>query len=250
MRTIKHTIIVLLATLSSFTYSQKSDTIKAKRVIITTSLYDYLLPFRLNAYTINIGSEVYLKNGKSVFLNIGLIRPNGPPGGWFDIDALSTKGIKVQIEGKHFLNKHKIFEPAILGFWPHIFQYKSQALQNTGYYVAAHSYYQFTKTYRPETIEDSTPFPNTHYSKNIYTVDRNVIGLNFVIGYQCVKKCGFTIDCATGLGLQYISSSSNNKLGSNSDYPENEKDFGKKLFDTGAAFAPNYVIQFRIGWGL
>jgi len=211
----KQIILILLITISVFTYSQSNDSIKAKRVIITTSLYDYINPFILNSYIVNIGSEVYLKNKKSVFFNIGLIRPNKSQGSWFDVDAISSKGIKIQIEGKHFLNRPKIFNPKPPRCPQNFYKHKKNL--NTGCYIALHSFYQFSKTERQETINDDTPFPNTHYFKNNYYVDRNVIGLNFLFGAQLIAKYGLTVDVAEGIGLQYISSKSINRLGDNED---------------------------------
>jgi len=147
-RQLKLLTIFILTTLSSLTYAQTTNSLKVKRVIITTSLLEYFPTFKLNTGNFNIGTEIYLKNRKSFYANIGLIKSYGPSGGLFGISSLSTPGLKVQVEGRHYLNRHKIFEPAILLFWPHIFQYKSQKLQNTGYYAAVHSFYQFTATDR------------------------------------------------------------------------------------------------------
>lgn len=244
---------IILMMFSSMIYSQKIDTLKAKRVIISTSVLDYL-PSLLNTGNFNIGTEIFLKNRKSLYANLGLIKPYGQSGGIFSVDALSTHGLKIQAEGRHYLNKFKIFEPAILLFWPHIFQYNSQTLENTGYYIAIHPTYQWTATDREETILDyidNNPYPNTfHYKHNIYTVDRNVYSLNIKLGYQCIKKCGLVIDYAVGLGGQFISSSSKNRMGTDNDYPNSDIDFPwNKLFDKGSGLYPNIIYQLRLGWG-
>ena len=242
-------------TISFSIYSQTSDTLKAKRVIITTSLTDYLPTIKLNTGNFNIGSEIYLKDRKSIYANFGLIKSYGQPRGLLSISSLSTQGMKIQIEGRQYLNLHKIFEPAILLFWPHIFQYKSQTLPNTGYYVAIHSSYQWTATKRQETVVDyidNNPFPNsTHYKQNIYTVDRNVYGLNIKFGYQCIKKCGLTVDYTVGLGGLFIASHSTNRIGADTDWPNSDKDYpSNKLFDKGTGFSPNVIYQVRLGWEL
>jgi len=250
--TIRYTTLTtfFLIAFSVLTYSQSADSLKAKRIIITTSVLEYLPTIKLNTGNFNIGTEIYLKNRKSVYANFGLIKSYGQPSGWFSLSSQGTQGLKIQVEGRHYFNRHKIFEPAILLFWPHIFQYKSQTLQNTGYYLALHSFYQWTATDRQETVVDyidNNPFPNsTHYKQNIYLVDRNVYGLNIKFGYQCIKKCGLTVDYSVGLGGQYISSDSSNKLGTN-----NDKDLPwNKLFDSGTGFYPNIIYQVRLGWGL
>lgn len=240
----------MLAAFSVKAYAQPADSLKAKRIIITTSVFDYLPTIKLNTGTFNIGTEIYLKNRKSVYANFGLIKSYGQPSGWFGISSQNTQGLKIQVEGRHYLKRHKIVEPAILLFWPHIFQFKSQALPNTGYYFAAQSLYQWTATDRQETVVDfidNNPVPNsTHYKQNVYTVNRNVYGLGMKFGYQCIKKCGLTVDYSVGFGGQYISSNSGNKLGTN----QNNDIPWKKLFDSGAGLYPDIIYQVRLGWGL
>lgn len=238
MKQLKVLVTIILTLFSSYIYSQPGDSLKTDRVIITTSLTDYLPTFKLNTGNFNLGSEIYLKNRNSLYANIGLIKSYGHSRGLFNISALRTHGMQLQIEGRHYINRHKLFEPAILLFWPHIFQYKSQPLPNTGYYFALHSSWQWTSTDRQEV-------------QNVYTVDRNAIGLNILFGYQCVKRSGLTIDYSVGLGGQYISSSSTNRIGTDTDWPNSEKDyFSNRLFDKGKGFSPSFIYQLRFGWRL
>lgn len=244
--------IFIFLTFSILTYSQSKDSLKSKRVIIAISLFD-VFPNNLNAASFNLGTEIYLKNRKSIGLNVGYIKSFEPTGGYFQLSTLSTKGIKLQVEGKQYLNKRKIFIPALFIFWPHIFQFKTQELQNTGYYVAANFSYQNTKTDRAETVVDyidDIPYPNhTHYKANVYTVDRNAYALNIKFGYNCIKKCGFTLDHVIGLGVQYVSSSSKNRLGTDASWPNSERElYAKKLFDHGAAISPSLIYQLKLGW--
>ncbi len=252
MNRIAPLIALVFLTVSPFVYCQSPDSLKIKRVTITTSVFDYI-PNKLNAINCNLGAEVYLKNRKSIGFNFGIIGSTGRSGGWFEIDALKTKGMRVSLEGKHFINKRKMFQPAIFVFWPHIFQYKTQDLQNAGYYVAANVLYQNTITEREETVADYTdnnPFPNTiHYKQNIYSVNRDVYSLSVKFGYQCIKKYGLTVDYAVGLGAQYISSNSKNRIGTDTDWPGMEKDLPwKKRFDNGAGIYPNFIYQLKLGW--
>jgi len=228
------------------------DSLKSKNITITTSLFDYF-PNKLNTGIFNLEAELYLKNKKSIAVNVGFIRSYGPSGSWLQISSLYTQGMKIQVEGKFYLNKRKIFQPAILLFWPHIFQYQTKELENTGYYMATNVVYQNTKTDRQETIIDNidnNPFPNSyHYKKNNYTVNRNVYGLNVKIGYQCIKRYRLTVDYAVGLGIQYISSNSKNRVGTDQSWPNSENDFPwKKLFDNGASIVPNFIYQLKLGW--
>jgi len=247
---IKILLVFLLVT--SLSSAQLNETLKSKKLIITSSLFDYL-PNKLNAGTRNVGVEIYLGNRKSVGISMGSIHSYGPSGGLFQISSVSTRGMKFQAEVKHYLNKRKIFEPAILIFWPHILQYKTRELQNTGYYTAINITYQNTKTERGETVldyVDNIPFPNSaHYKQTIYTVDRSCYALTIKFGYQCVKKYGLTVDYALGLGAQYISSNSKNRLGSERGWPGSENDIPwKKLFDNGAGIYPAFNYQLKLGW--
>lgn len=244
---------IIFTVFSVLMYSQTADSLKAKRVCITTSVFDYLPTINLNTGNFNIGSEIYLKNRKSVYVNLGVIKSYGPTRGLISNYSLRTEGLKLQMEGRHYFNKRKIFQPAILLFWLHIFQFKTQEVQNAGYYIATNISFQNTKTDKQETIIDyidNNPFPNTyHYKQNIYTVDRNIYAFNIKFGYQCIKKRGFTVDYAVGLGAQYISSSSRNRMGNDQDWPNSENDIPwKKLFDKGAGIYPRFVYQLKLGW--
>ncbi|MGD0711359.1 MAG: hypothetical protein ABR968_09275 [Bacteroidales bacterium] len=234
-RLIKYPTTIILGMYSVITFSQVHDTLSFKRLNITTTLTDYFPLNNLNTINVNIGSEIYLTKNKSLAANIGVIRSLGQSG--FLVTSLNTHGIKFQVDFKHFLNKHKIIEPTILLFWLHIFQYKSQTLLNSGYYWAFHACYQNTKTDREESLN------------NIYSVDRTVYKLNAKIGYECIKKCGLTIDYSVGLGVQRINSTSTNSIQTDNSWPSNEKDFPwNKLFDKGVGIYPNLVYQFKLGW--
>lgn len=246
-RNVLLTIIIIVVTYIA-ACAQQVDTISVKKLVITTSALEYL-PIRLNAGNFNLGAEMYLSNNYSLNANVGVIQSYGSSGGnWLQLSAQSTSGFKLQLEGRRYLNRHKIFDPAVLLFWPHIFQYKSQSVQNSGYYFALHAVYQQTNTEREETIfEPSTGFPYPDYNtiQNDYVVERSAVGMHLKFGYQSIKSCGLVIDYSVGLGGQYISSSSKDKLGSNTDkdWPWN------KDFDEGSGFYFSPVYQVRIGWG-
>jgi hypothetical protein len=247
---------LLIVALPFVVEAQQEDTLKSRQLILTTSILEYL-PIPLNSGNFNIGTEFMLKDRKSLSANIGIIRSysQNADGDWLHlssqnllyISSLNTKGLRLQIEGRHYLGKQKMFEPAVLLFWPHIFQYKTQTQANTGYYVALASTYQYTATDREESIDyyiPDSPYDLYVYKQNIYTVYRNAVGLNVKFGYQCIKKYGLVVDYAVGLGGQYISSNSANKFGNNDD-----KDlFRNKTFDDGAGFYPMLTYQIRIGW--
>jgi hypothetical protein len=231
----------LLLSLQGF--SQTNDSLLASRLTITTSLFSYLPSPDLNVIKYNIGSEIFLKKRISFYVNVALLKSYRPPSTWLSVSSRSTKGIKTELEGRYYLNKHKIFQPAILFFWPHAFQFKSVAAENTGYYIAANTFFQQTRTIRSEFAHANNSATLIYYL-NDYTVERNMLDLNLRIGYQCIRKCGLTIDFAIGFGAQFISSFSENKL-----VPNNDSDlYSNKNFDNGTGFAPSVVYQLRLGW--
>lgn len=136
----------------------------------------------------------------------------------------------------------------MLLFWPHIFQYKSQSLQNSGYYYALHASFQLTNTEREEIISElssGSPYQYYEYTQNKYNVERSATRMHLKFGYQSIKSYGLVIDYSVGLGGQYISSSAEGKLGfdDDKDWPWN------KEFDEGSGFFLSPVYQVRIGWG-
>jgi hypothetical protein len=245
MKNILTILLLYFLTFSTFAYSQNPDSLKSKSFNITYSICDYFSLITANAYNINLGSEIYLKNKNSIFFNLGLIKSTmHSGGGLLSISSLSTQGLKIQIERKHYLGKYKLFEPAILLFWPHISQYKSQTLLNSGYYYSIQAAFQQTATKR-----EGENYNQIHNPDDFYTVNRTVYRINLKIGYQCIKKHGLTIDYAIGLGAKYIYSNSRNNLMTNNSWPDNEKDIPwNKLFDTGAVLYPDFVYQLKIGW--
>jgi len=230
--------------ISTLSFAQKNDSLQYKRLNISTTITDYLLFSNTNNYNINLGSEFCFKNQKSLAVNFGLIKSYESSGGGFaSVETMKTHGMKFQIESRHYFRKFKLFEPATMLFWLQIFQYKSQMLQNSGYYIAVHSSYQFTATDREGLNYNQILNP-----EDIYTVNRSVYSLNIKLGYNCIKKCGLTLDYAIGLGAKYINSSSTNS-GTNSSWPNKEKDIPwNKLFNSGSGFYPNIIYQFKIGW--
>lgn len=238
--------LMILATICSVAQGQQADSLKVKRLVLTTSVFDYF-PGTLNAANFNIGAEKMVAYNTSVYANVGVIQSYGPIGDtWFQIANGKTTGFRFQLEGRRYLNRYKIFDPAVLLFWPHIFQYKSQSLKNSGYYFALHSSYKHTTTKREESISDlSFPAFDYKYIQNDYKVDRSVINMFINFGYQSIKSYGLVIDYSVGLGGKYISSSSEGKLGTDDDkdWPWN------KEFDDGSGFFLSPVYQVRLGWG-
>lgn len=236
----------------NISFSQTGDSLRVKKFSITTSVLDYPFARFFNAINYNIEISKAIKNRKAIYVNLGYLKSFAPieKEGFVNFtipNSLSTKGYKIQLEGRHYLNKHKLFEPSLVLFWLGLFQYKSIVQDNTGYYIAFQSKYQFTETIREEKIVDyivEEPFQQTYYKDNKYTVDRNVLGGYFKFGYNAIKKSGFTVDHAIGIGIANTSSSSKNKLGDS-----NDTDFPyDKSFDSGGLLHFDWAYSFKIGW--
>jgi hypothetical protein len=246
-------LVFFLAVFSCHCYSQHGDSLGVKRFILTTSVLEYFPSIFLNTGNFNIGTEIYLGNSKSVYFGAGLIKSYGPTGdNLIEISALSTTGVKLQLEGRRYLNKRKLFEPAIILFWPHIFQYHTQAVQNSGYYTGFHCFYQYTETVRLQSYlasEISTPYGVIRdYKDNLYTVSRNATSVNLIFGYQCIKRYGLVVDYFVGAGVQFISSHSWNRVDAESQDSGDENELFKP-FNYGNAFAPSLIYKVRVGWG-
>lgn len=229
-------------------YSQNEDSLPYRKLNFSTSFLDYLAN-SYNTRNLNLGTEYNLKNRNSISLNIGFLKSFGASrsssdfSSLFQIPTVSTQGFKIQLEKKHYLNLRTIFWPSFVLFCPHALQYKSQELQNTGYYIAGNIFFQNTVTKRSEAILN----PVDQFISHIYSVSRNVYSANFKFGYQCIKKYGLIIDYSIGFGAQYISSNSKDKIGDATVNPD--RDFPwRKSFDNGSGLYPHFCYQLKVGW--
>ena len=149
-------LIILMFGCSFSIYSQNSDSTSVKNVSITTSIFDYVTEFKsLNNFTYNVEIALPLSERNYIHVSAGYTKSYDIPKvlfSAFDNDVNpKTTGYKTSIEGRHYLGKHKLFEPATLLFWLNVFQYNSVKQANTGYYVAFHSKYHFIETTTNET---------------------------------------------------------------------------------------------------
>ncbi|CAG5084960.1 hypothetical protein [Parvicella tangerina] len=238
-------LVLLLLLLGTNLFSQEdTDFSSCKRVTLSSDMVGLIPSFQFGTVTYNAGAEVYLKNKKSITVNVGWIK-GGEHSGLFAIHSQGTDGFKGQLEIKHYLGKYELFEPAILLFWPHIFQYKTQKHENSGYYVACQTSFQTTETLRSENVPGDN---GGEYYKNDYSVNRKAGIIDVKVGYQCVKKYGITIDQSIGVGLQFISSYPKNRLGGDSRWPASQKELLGKNFESGKGFFPHIAYQLKLGW--
>lgn len=245
-------IIIILFFSLSHVYAQTDSSTRIKKNSFSVALIDQPLSLMYNATNFNLGISRLIGNRVEIHLNGGFLKSfkstTSEVVSFGFPTSTSTKGAVFSFEERYYLGKHKLFEPSILLFWLQLFQYNSVEQENTGYYIAFQQRYQYTNTERRETVldfVDNNPFVNTnHYKTNDYIVLRNQGGGYFKFGYNAIKKSGFTVDYAVGIGITYISSSSENKLGNN-----NDKDgrFNKE-FDNGFGFFFDLLYSFKIGW--
>src|SRR5687767_6879063 len=100
-------IIVFVLSFTSLIPAQTIEQINPRPLIISTSVLEYFPTIQLGTGNINLGAELYLKNKKSIYGNLGFITTfEESKGSWFTIYSEKTLGFKAQIGGKHFLNKH------------------------------------------------------------------------------------------------------------------------------------------------
>lgn len=222
-------ILLSIQIMSGFS---NNDSINNKRFRISTSVFEFIPSLNLNTINYNLGTEMYLKNNFSFYLNLGVIKSQGSPSGWLSISSKNTQGFKIQIEGrKYFSNK--------------VLKNKKS---NQGFYSALFTSFQSTKTNRNESIISSIsniPLPNTvYYVTNNYSVQRDVYRLLYKVGFLYLNVNGIVLDNSFGAGVQYINSFSKNKKGNDNtpDIPWN------KSFDSDRAIYPSLIYQLKIGF--
>lgn len=227
------------------------DTLPVKKIVFNTSVFEYFPTLLLHTGNLNLGSEIYLGKNNSVYINAGYITSYGESSGIISILAIKTTGYKIQMEGKHYLRKHKVVQPAMLLFWPHIFQFHSQKLENTGFYASVHSFFQSTETLRPQSFVYEAYGPNKPriMVNNSYVVTRRAAALHLKFGYNCIKASGVNIDYAVGIGAQFIYSESVGKSPLGTVWSESQGEYGQKAFDEGFLIRPSFVYQVKIGFG-
>ena len=201
-----------------------------------------LFAWQINGISNSIHAEYYLGNRKSIALSIGNVVCLKPTE---NVEILvlsaieSANGIKIQTEFRKYLNRTKRILPAYL-FLPHILQFKSMANDNNGYYIAGNLFHLNAQINKRQSL---------YNTNSLYQVNRNATGVGFKIGYMCQYKFGLTLDLSFGFGVQYISSSHENRLINENTSPARDREGGSdKLVDTGNKiwFYPSQL--FKLGW--
>ncbi len=181
----KKIIFLLLLLFPVIIFSQTET--KPKNIILTTSITQSFDNVAFANASLNLGIEHYLKKSKSLLVNVGLADIYD----LFDPNV-NMRGIRLQLEGRHYFKRKKIFAPLFLLYWPHIFQMNSQKLENTGYYLALNAYGQYSE-------KEINSFIGSELLSN------RKAGLNIKFGFQSINKFGLVIDYAMGGGIGYNS---------------------------------------------
>lgn len=101
---------------------------------------------------------------------------------------------------------------------------------------------QHTRTIREESIE----YAPGEWTRSPYSVNRFVAGLTPNLGRHFVGPKHVFCDISFGIDIRYISSSSLGKKEVNNNL---DREFvSKKIYDDGSLIAPNFPIQFKIGY--
>jgi hypothetical protein len=193
-----------------------------------------LIPFgEQNTANFNLGKEFNLKENHSIYLNIGYLHSYGLPfmekwfGPLFSHIATDSRGVKIQIEKKKYLNKQQKEKFLYFLFWPHIFQ-PATSYKNSGYYFSLGAIGSFLIT------------EENYY--RIYKLHRDEYILNVQYGYKGIMDVGLVLDFSMGIGVQFVNSYTTDKIIDNyltlEYFEENKKSFNPFWF----------IVKMRAGW--
>ncbi|PLX18843.1 MAG: hypothetical protein C0599_11660 [Salinivirgaceae bacterium] len=197
---------------------------------ITTSVFETApamvgLPISI----FNLGTDISLNKNYSIALNVGYIYGKGTS--LLNFTTENNNGFRVQGEIRRYFNKTKMWEPGVLLFPPHIFQYKTVNKWNAGYYTGWLTDYQYTES----EVDIGS----------LYTTYRHAAKLHALIGYQCFKSYHVVVDFSVGAGIQYIFSESPKKIEGFSE----SGPWGENFHEESGIF-PSIGYKLRVGFWL
>lgn len=209
-------------------WSQSADSLSSSKLILGTSLFEYLPGVFLHTANYNIDAELRLKNQWSLITNLGYIhsfqnywlRNDLSPRIRFNKLIDPSHGTRIQFEIRRYLGWYKMFEPACLLFWPHMLQYRNNNAINTGYYTAIHGHFRYL------FVHHNTLFRKSYEAQGFVT--NAAVHLKF--GYRNIKVNGLSLDLGIATGLQYYDS---------------DQYYG---FVNRMGFFPSFSYQLKLGW--
>ena len=210
-------VIFVFVFTTNFAFGQ--DTLKSKERNLIIKFSPFLFvggDFITNSIGLPIGIEFKINKKLSFDQNFSYIMPCGDNGGYLMLTVDKIKGLRSDSEIKQYLNNRN---------------------NSTGFYLATHLLYQYTKA--------TTNF----HADNDEKVYRNLIALHEKIGWQSISKKGFVVDVAIGLGIRYAYSKSNYTKNYSDIFNEftptywyhKPYEYGNKLFFS-------FNSSFKIGW--
>jgi len=237
-------ILFALIILSNILIYSQDTTQKTKKFNIGVSIMEDpgILAWQINGISNSLHAEYYLGNRRSIALSVGNIisLKSTENVELIAISSLeSANGIKIQAEYRKYLNRTKRILPAYL-LLPHLLQFNSMTNENNGYYISGSIFLLNTELNRRQSFNNV---------ESLYQVHRIATGTGFKIGYMCQYKFGLTLDLSFGFGIQYISSSNENRLIDENTFPawENES-ISNKLIDSGSKIGLYLTQLFKLGW--
>jgi hypothetical protein len=170
-----------------------------------------------NVYWIYLGYDRLIKNKMLFGINLGyLVYSGSNQPNILTIPYLFSEGYNINVEGKYLMSKN--------------------------FYVSVNVFYQLTKTYSVEGVNEGTP----QYYKNEYFTNRYEYCITPKIGWIWQMGKHFYEDFGIGVGLKYISSNSPNVI---IPLPVVYHElFSGKPFAYGSVSSLKLLIQYKIGF--
>lgn len=202
------TIIFLLLTMCG--YSQNIEK-QIKTVDVSISLVGFGGDYVTNSSGIQAGIEFRLKNNLSMQCDVryifGVSKINGY--GQIIVNTDKLKGFAVNTEVKKYIG-----------------QKRNELI---GGYIGGQAILLYTNAYQEN-----------------HQIQKTKIGLYAVVGWKYIAQSGFLFETSTGLGVQLITSISDDNIPVG--YYESEEFPWNKQYDAGTSVFPDLSWNVRIGW--
>ncbi|MCW3102519.1 MAG: hypothetical protein JWO09_959 [Bacteroidetes bacterium] len=213
-------ILICFITTQNMTGQTDSSLFKTNFVYINPLFFSNDV-LELNDYWLSMGYDKKFSNKYIIGINASAIVASRPSEGVFygaGFNAKKSNGIRLNVEMKHLFHKR--------------------------FYTSINLFFQNSKTFCREDLIDSKNIYPIRYT-NDYNVLRQAYSLIPKLG--CIlgkKKSHFYTDLSIGMGVKYIQSRTEGKIGSLS--PKQES-YSGKVFEYGHALT--YHPLFHIKWG-
>jgi len=213
MNNIRLFIVIAIMLATGIAHSQE----KTHGLIIKYDIMSLLGDQVTNSTGIMMGVEYFNKANRSFAIDAMYIFPCeacGKP--YTSITTEKTNGFSLSTENRFYLFPGK-----------HPF---------TGFHLGPQIYYQYTISDMRETFNEGR--------ENIYQVYRNLFAVHAMAGYQLRIAGPLFFNPSIGLGLRYINSRNENKMGPDSgqhEFPYN------KDYESGAEWFLSFKVNLKIG---